>query len=99
MGTYERKRSRSREEKVRPRDRSPSPEIIRKKSLSPGTKEILAYKAEQERALMKKAKKSKISLYSDDEIEEIPLFAKRVGTPEKTKKSKSSDSEAEKKKK
>jgi len=68
---------------VRPRNRSPSPEIIRKKSLSPGTKEILAYKAEQERALMKKAKKSKISLYSDDEIEEIPLFAKGVGTPEK----------------
>merc|ERR1712154_333241 len=51
------------------RYRSPSPQIIRKKSLSPGTKEILAYKAEQER---KKASKSKKEfLYSDDEVEAL----------------------------
>merc|ERR1712179_323828 len=78
----ERKRSRTREEKGKGRNRSPSLEIMRKKSLSPGTKEILAYKAEQERAMMKKSKKSKASLYSDDEIEEIPTFAKRVDAPE-----------------
>merc|ERR1711972_381047 len=54
--------------KSKNRHQSSSPEILRKKSLSPGTKEILAYKAEQELAKMKK---SKGSLYSDEEIEEV----------------------------
>merc|ERR1712128_233278 len=83
------RRSRSREDKARVRNRSPSPEMMRKKSLSPGTKEILAYKAEQERAQIKKIKKTKDSLYSDDEVEEIPIFVNkyRDDTPEKKDKS------------
>merc|ERR1712228_678706 len=65
----DRMRSDMKEERLSRRYKSPSPQIIRKKSLSPGTKEILAYKAEQER---KKASKSKKEfLYSDDEVEAL----------------------------